>query len=145
MRGNDLRILVAEDDADDKMLLQYAMEENKVTNPITYVSNGQELIDLLAENTGKDGIHNINAIILLDLNMPKMDGREALKRIKEHETWRNIPVVVFSTSTSEIDINASYVLGASSYIAKPSGFQNMVEVVKDFKSYWFKNVSFATN
>lgn len=144
MRGEELTLLVAEDDADDKMLLQYALDENKITNPVKYVSNGEELISLLASNTTADG-QCINAIILLDLNMPKMDGRQALKVIKQHESWRKIPVVIFSTSTSELDVKASYSLGASSYISKPAGFEKLVEVVKDFKSYWFKNVLFANN
>lgn len=142
MKGKDVRILVAEDDADDKQLLQYAFDENKVTNPVTFVNNGQELIDLLTATTTADG-QCMNAIILLDLNMPKMDGREALRIIKQHDAWRKIPVVVFSTSTSDIDIKASYTLGASSYVSKPAGFEKLVEFVKDFKTYWFHNVLFA--
>ncbi|MFN8298073.1 MAG: response regulator [Chitinophagales bacterium] len=132
-------ILVADDDDDDKQLIKYALDENKVTNPVQFAQNGEELLQILQDYNQKHG-KCMPAVILLDLNMPKMDGREALKRLKAHASWRAIPVIVLSTSTAQNDISSSYHLGAASYIAKPSGYEKLVDLVKNFNAYWFDSV-----
>ncbi len=132
-------ILVADDDEDDKQLIKYALDENKVANPVQFAENGEELLQILQDYNQKHG-KCMPAVILLDLNMPKMDGREALRRIKSHATFKAIPVIVLSTSTAQNDINSSYHLGAASYIAKPSGYEKLVDLVKSFNAYWFQNV-----
>lgn len=135
-------IIVADDDADDQQLIKYALDENKVTNPVQFVKDGEELLGMLQDYHQKHG-RCMPAVILLDLNMPKMDGREALKRIKEHDNWKAIPVVVLSTSISQADITSSYKLGAASYLAKPSGYEKLIAMVKNFNAYWFESVTLA--
>jgi two-component system, response regulator len=131
-------ILMADDDPDDRMLAQEAMEENKVTNQMVFVENGEELLDYLhqrgaynAENAPRPGL------ILLDLNMPLMDGREALRHIKSDPGLRRIPVVILTTSKAEEDIVRSYDLGVNSFITKPVTFDELVKVTREISSYWF--------
>lgn len=134
-------ILMADDDDDDFMLTQKALKASKLLNKLIRVSDGEELIDYL---TRKNGYTAENAprpgIILLDLNMPRKDGREALKEIKEHELLRNIPVVVFTTSKAEEDVYRSYQLGVNSFITKPVTFNNLLEVMSSLGRYWFEIV-----
>ncbi|MCC5930601.1 MAG: response regulator [Cyclobacteriaceae bacterium] len=131
-------ILMADDDPDDRMLAREAMEENKVPNQIVFVENGEELLDYLyqrgpynAENAPRPGL------ILLDLNMPRMDGREALRHIKTDPGLRRIPVVILTTSKAEEDIVRSYDLGVNSFITKPVTFEELVKVTREISSYWF--------
>ncbi|MCC9135125.1 response regulator [Pontibacter silvestris] len=135
-------ILIADDDEEDRMLVKEALEESQLTNGIQFVENGEELMDYL---------HNRNkfsdkekyptpGLILLDLNMPKKDGREALKEIKEDEHLRVIPVVVLTTSKAEEDILRTYDLGVSSFITKPVTFASLVDVMKTLSKYWFEIV-----
>jgi CheY-like chemotaxis protein len=136
-------ILIAEDDPDDRMLIEEAFAESKFDHPLAFVSNGEELLQYLAgdgqfENTPKPGL------ILLDLNMPKMDGREALKHIKANSATRRIPIVVFTTSNVDDDIDSTYDLGISSYISKPSTFEGLKEVVDSLNSYWSNLVALPT-
>ncbi|MFN8285717.1 MAG: response regulator [Chitinophagales bacterium] len=140
--NKNVTILVAEDDDDDKELIRYAFEENKVTNPVQFVDNGEQLLEVLTKYDAEHG-KCMSAVILLDLNMPKMDGREALKRIKAHDTFKAIPVIVLSTSVAKNDIANSYLLGAASYISKPSGYEKLVSLVKNFHSYWFESVTLS--
>jgi two-component system response regulator len=140
--NTEITILVADDDADDKQLIKYALDDNNVTNPVLFAGDGEELLKILSDYNQKHG-KCMPAVILLDLNMPRMDGREALKRIKAHETWRAIPVVILSTSTAQNDINITYKLGAASYIAKPAGYEKLVDLVKKFNHYWLDSVLYA--
>lgn len=135
-------ILIADDDAEDRMLVKDALEENRLTNAIMFVENGEELIDYL-HNRGRFADREkfpTPGLILLDLNMPKKDGREALKEIKADEHLRVIPVVVLTTSKAEEDILRTYDLGVSSFITKPVTFAALVDVMKTLTKYWFEIV-----
>ena len=129
-------ILIAEDDADDRFLLETAFEESGFTDKIVFAENGVDLLDYL-NNQLSDGVPKFPAFILLDLNMPKKDGREVLKELKEHPVLRKIPVVVFTTTKHEKDISKCYELGANSYIVKPVSFDDLVRVVATLRNYWF--------
>jgi CheY-like chemotaxis protein len=135
-------ILMAEDDPDDQMITRKALEQNRVANPLVIVNDGEELLDYLYHRGKFSEAHAFPApcFILLDLNMPRMDGREALKIIKADEILRKIPVVVLTTSKAEEDIMKSYNTGANSYITKPVTFEGLVTVIKSLKSYWLEIV-----
>lgn len=138
-------ILMADDDDDDFLLTQKALKESKLLNTLIRVKDGEELIDYLLkrgayteENTKRPGV------ILLDLNMPRKDGREALKEIKSHPDLHDIPVVVFTTSKAEEDIYRSYQLGVNSFITKPVTFENLINVMQTLGRYWFEIVELPT-
>ena len=132
-------ILMADDDADDRLLAKDALAECKITGDLRFVENGEELIEYL-HRRGKY-LHADAAprpgLILLDLNMPKKDGREALKEIKVDPELRTIPVVILTTSRADTDIGRIYDLGANSFIAKPVSFDSLVDVMKTLCRYWF--------
>ena len=135
-------ILIADDDAEDRMLVRDALEESRLKNNIHFVENGEELMDYL-HHRGKFADktkYPTPGLILLDLNMPKKDGREALKEIKEDNLLRLIPVVVLTTSKAEEDILRTYNLGVSSFITKPVTFASLVDVMKTLSKYWFEIV-----
>lgn len=135
-------ILVADDDAEDRMLVKEALEENRLKNAIQFVENGEELMDYL-HNRGKftdKDLYPTPGLILLDLNMPKKDGREALREIKEDPYLRLIPIVVLTTSKAEEDILKTYDLGVSSFITKPVTFAALVDMMKTLSAYWFEIV-----
>jgi len=133
-------ILVAEDDADDRFLLETAFAEKGYGEKLTFVENGVELLDYLRniKYDEKTNQHNLPGFILLDLNMPKKDGREVLKEIKEDPRFKKIPVIVFTTTKNEKEINRCYELGANTYIVKPVGFESLLQTIEDIRSYWFK-------
>ncbi len=134
-------ILMAEDDDGDRLLTRKALERNKVPNPLITVMNGEELMDYLYRRGKFQGLPAPKpCVVLLDLNMPRMDGREALKAIKGDESLRRIPVVVMSTSRAPEDLERSYEAGANSYITKPSTFEEMVKVVESLQHYWLETV-----
>ena len=142
MNGNPIVILMADDDADDRMLTRDALEESRVLNELRFVEDGEELMEYL---TRKGKYSNIEdsprpGLILLDLNMPKKDGREALKEIKSDPNLRRIPVVIMTTSKAEEDIFRSYDLGASSFITKPVTFDRLVELMRTLGEYWVEFV-----
>jgi CheY-like chemotaxis protein len=135
-------ILVADDDAEDRMMVKEALEESRLTNMIQFVENGEELMDYL-HNKGRFADkekYPTPGLILLDLNMPKKDGREALKEIKADDHLRMIPVVVLTTSKAEEDVLRTYDLGVSSFIAKPVTFTALVDMMKTLSKYWFEIV-----
>jgi len=137
-----ISILIADDDADDRMLIEDAFRESRLSNPLAFVENGEELLHYLrAEGkfAGRKGERSPR-LILLDLNMPKMDGRTALKHLKSDPELRRIPVVVLTTSKAEEDILRTYDLGVSSFITKPVTFQGLVDVVRALNSYWIEIV-----
>ena len=137
-----ITILIAEDDEDDRLLMEEALEENYCVNNIYFVENGEELMDYLYHR-GKyqDKVANPRPnIILLDLNMPKKDGREALKEIKSEPNFRSIPIIVLTTSQAQEDIVRSYDLGVNSFITKPVTFDSLVDVMTTFTQYWFSIV-----
>jgi CheY-like chemotaxis protein len=137
-----IAILIAEDDADDRLMAQEALEECRLANRTQFVENGVELLAYLRRQGkyAEPGTTQRPGLILLDLNMPKMDGREALREIKADPTLRRIPVVVMTTSKAEEDIYRTYDLGVSSYVAKPVTFEGLVEVMKTLGRYWFEIV-----
>lgn len=134
-------ILMADDDDDDYVLTEKALGESRLLNQLIRVRDGEELLDYLhrkgdynADNAPRPGV------ILLDLNMPRKDGREALREIKSDESLRNIPVVVFTTSKAEEDIYKTYQLGVNSFITKPVTFDNLTKVMRTLGNYWFEIV-----
>ena len=134
-------ILMADDDDDDRLLTQDALNESKVAGKIEFVANGEELLDYLCHR-GRfvSEVAPRPGLILLDLNMPRMDGREALRAIKADPELRRIPVVVLTTSQADTDIGAIYDLGANSFISKPFQFDALVGVMKALGQYWFQTV-----
>ena len=134
-----ITILIAEDDEDDRLLMEEALEENDFINNIFFVENGEELMDYLySRDKYQDKVEFPRPnIILLDLNMPKKDGREALKEIKSEPNFRSIPIIVLTTSKAQEDIVRSYDLGVNSFITKPVTFDSLVEIMKTFTQYWF--------
>ncbi|GAA4436752.1 response regulator [Pontibacter saemangeumensis] len=135
-------ILIADDDAEDRMLVKDALDESRLTNQMQFVENGEELMDYLHNRNkyaDKDK-YPTPGLILLDLNMPKKDGREALKEIKSDEHLKVIPVVVLTTSKAEEDVLRTYNLGVSSFITKPVTFASLVDVMKTLSKYWFEIV-----
>ncbi len=146
-RGKAIAILMAEDDPDDRMFSQEALEEAHLTNRIYFVEDGEELLDYL-NCRGKYVTPSscpIPGLILLDLNMPRKDGREALTEIKADPRLRHIPVVVLTTSKAEEDILRSYDLGVSGYITKPVTFERLIEIMKVLGQYWFEIVELPSN
>ncbi len=138
-----ITILMADDDEEDCELTQDALAASHLVNPIRFVSDGQELLDYLRrEGPYRDGARPAPrpGIILLDLNMPKKDGREALAEIKADESLRQIPVVVLTTSRDEQDVLRTYDLGVNSFISKPVTFGSLVEVMGAWTRYWFEIV-----
>jgi CheY-like chemotaxis protein len=137
-----ITILLADDDADDRMMASDALEESRLANDLRCVEDGEELMDYL-HRRGKYAPPN-NAprpgLILLDLNMPRKDGREALKEIKAEPELRSIPVIVLTTSKAEEDIYRTYDLGVNSFITKPVNFESLVAVMKALGKYWFEIV-----
>ena len=135
-------ILLADDDEEDRMLACDALAESRLSNDITCVTDGEDLMDYLR----RQGKYAPPAeaprpgLILLDLNMPKKDGREALREIKSDPELRQISVVVLTTSKAEEDIYSSYDSGASSFISKPVTFDGLVDVMKGLGKYWFEIV-----
>jgi len=136
-------ILLADDDEEDRMLACDALAESRLSNDITCVTDGEDLMDYLRRR-GKYA-PPVEAprpgLILLDLNMPKKDGREALREIKSDPELRQISVVVLTTSKAEEDIYSSYDSGASSFISKPVTFDGLVDVMKGLGQYWFEIVA----
>ena len=135
-------ILMADDDADDRLLTQDAMTDARVINDLHFVTNGEELMDYLYRR-GRYADMAASprpGLILLDLNMPKKDGREALQEIKADPNLRRIPVVILTTSKAEEDIYRSYDLGANSFITKPVTFESLVELMRVMGRYWIELV-----
>ena len=125
-------ILMADDDADDRLLCQQALAESRVLNDLRFVEDGEQLLDYLyRRNAFADPASSPRpGLILLDLNMPRMDGREALRIIKADPALRKIPVVIMTTSQAEEDIDRSYDYGANSFVTKPVTFERLVELMQ---------------
>lgn len=135
-------ILLADDDADDRMLMKEALEENNFSDTIHFVEDGEELMQYLYKQGKFSTLPTFRPrLILLDLNMPKIDGREALRRIKSDPDLRRIPIVVLSTSKAETDIVETYDLGVNSFICKPVRFDQLLAITREIGNYWFGTVS----
>jgi CheY-like chemotaxis protein len=137
-----ITILVAEDDLDDQLMLREALMENRLANDLRFVENGEDLMDYLnrVNRFAAPGSAPEPGMILLDLNMPKKDGREALKEIKSNPLLRHIPVVVLTTSKAEEDIVRTYNLGVNSFVTKPVTFESLVTVTREIGRYWLEIV-----
>jgi CheY-like chemotaxis protein len=140
--GLPITILLVDDDEEDLLLTQQALEESRLGNDLRVAHDGEELMDyLLRQGRFSDPATSPEpGLILLDLNMPKKDGREALAEIKANADLRKIPVIVLTTSKAEEDIFRTYDLGVSSFIAKPVTFAGLVEAMRVLSQYWFEIV-----
>lgn len=141
-KARAITILMADDDEDDRLLTQDALRESRVLNSLYCVEDGVELLEYLR----KEGKYASDepcprpSLILLDLNMPRMDGREALRNIKSDDRLRGIPVVILTTSKQEEDMVRGYNLGAASYITKPVNFDGLVDLMRTLGKYWVEFV-----
>jgi CheY-like chemotaxis protein len=137
--------LYAEDDPDDRLLAEMAHRQSAVPYPLAFVGSGEEALDYLhraGRHAGRtDGPRP--GIVLLDLNMPGIDGRETLRIIRADPAIRRIPVVILTTSTADADIAASYDAGASAYIVKPTAFNSLVHIFSTLAAFWFDVTSLA--
>lgn len=140
--GKPIIILMADDDSDDRMLVKDAFDESRLNNDLHFVEDGEQLIDYLYRRGNFAHLKGqpYPGLILLDLNMPKKDGREALAEIKRDPDLRRIPVVILTTSRAEEDILRTYDLGANSFITKPVTFESLVQVVQVLGNYWVEIV-----
>jgi CheY-like chemotaxis protein len=141
-RISPVAIVMAEDDPEDRELAGHAWRESRLANPVDYVGDGEELIEYL-KHTGRHAQRGPSphpALILLDLKMPRMDGFEALRTIREDPELRHIPVVVLTTSSADEDVLRSYSLGVNSFITKPVTFEGLVQAMKMMGRYWFELV-----
>ena len=141
--GKSITILMADDDSADRMMAEEAMEEAKLANDLRFVVDGQELMDYLRRQGKYDDPSTSPrpGLILLDLNMPRKDGRKALEEIKADEDLKRIPVVVLTTSKAEEDVLRSYNMGSNSFITKPVSFDGLVAVMQSLTTYWFDIVN----
>lgn len=138
---------MADDDADDRQMTREAFEQCRVANDLRFVEDGVELLDYLHRRNKYSAPASSPrpGLILLDLNMPKMDGREALRHIKSNARFRNIRIVVMTTSKADEDILRSYDLGAESFVTKPVTFTALVEVIAAMGRYWLEIVELPWN
>ncbi|WP_306643331.1 response regulator [Sanyastnella coralliicola] len=132
-------ILIAEDDADDRLILEDALSDLDSSITYQFAKNGEEVISYLQQSQAEDS-KTLPRIILLDLNMPKMDGRQTLEVIKQNHAFRNIPILIFTTSENTDDIELTYSLGANSYITKPSHYNELKDIAQQIEKYWLQTV-----
>ena len=135
-----ITIVVADDDEDDRALVKFALAECTLPSIVYFVEDGEQLLDYLnRRGLYKDQAKSVRPdLILLDLDMPRMDGHEALKEIKGDSSLRSIPIVIFTTSKEMEDINSTYNLGANSFIVKPVTYAELVRMMKVLSEYWFE-------
>ncbi|MER0439167.1 response regulator [Emticicia sp. W12TSBA100-4] len=127
-------ILICDDDEDDLYLVKSIFNDTKFSNQTVYLKDGAELLEYL-QNQKKD---TSVGLILLDLNMPKIDGREALKIIKSNFEFRRIPVIILTTSNAPQDIEKCYELGANCFITKPSSYEGLNDAIKTLSKFWLE-------
>ena len=136
-------ILIVDDDVEDVHFIKRAFKKNNVSNPLLSVFSGEEALEFLSQLDASQ--HDYPGLLLLDLNMPGVGGMETLRRIKQNGRWRQIPVVIFTTSKAQEDIDTSYRLGANSFVSKPFGLEGLVGVVAELSHYWFDVVALPSN
>lgn len=137
-----IHILLADDDEDDRFLIREAFQQQFPSCQVTTADNGEVLLDMLRDLEDKStATQSLPDLILLDLNMPRLDGRNALKVIKQNPIWKLIPVVIMTTSDATIDVEDSYLNGANSFITKPATFQELSHVAAVIGRYWFEVVT----
>ena len=135
MRPEDTKILLIEDNPDDVELTLMAFKKHNLANHITIARDGEEALNIVLQH-GKESAGGLPDLILLDLKLPKVDGMECLRQIKENSETKVIPVIVLTSSKEENDLAESYRLGANSYIRKPVNFEKFTEVVMQLGLYW---------
>lgn len=133
-----MHILLADDDEDDRFLILEAFRRQYPTSRLSSVEDGEELLSFLGNQSPKTDMPDL---ILLDLNMPRLDGREVLKQLKGNPAWCHIPVVVLTTSDAQPDVQRSYLDGANSFITKPTNFQGLLNTTQVLWHYWFEVVT----
>ena len=141
-RSCPITVLVVDDDLDECLLVREAMAESRLVNDLRFVHDGDELLDYLRHegNYADPKLAPRPGLILLDLNMPHMDGREALQEVKADPQLRQIPIVILTSSQAEEDICRSYELGANAYVTRPVTFEALVSVLHDLGKYWIEIV-----
>lgn len=133
---NEHYILIGEDDSDDRYLIQCAFDENNFNDKLHFLHDGIEIMEHLENIQKGPSPKNYPRFILLDLNMPKKDGRDTLKELKTHKEFQKIPVIMFSTANSEHEMLKCYELGANSYITKPHNFEDLLKTIYAIRTYW---------
>jgi CheY-like chemotaxis protein len=138
MNKRPLNIMIAENDEDDRALVRFAFAKCTLSNVISFVEDGEQLLDYLYHRGSyQDTVNSVRPdLILLDLDMPRVNGHEALKEIKGDPKLRSIPVVIFTTSKSIRDINSTYSMGANSFIIKPITYDGLIQVMNVLAAYW---------
>ena len=144
MADKRLIILIADDDADDRLLIHEAFNETGIPLDLHFVEDGEELLTYLYQKRPYNHASRPD-IILLDLNMPRKDGREALAELKKQPQLKTIPVIAFTTSQATEDIRRMYHLGVNSYITKPTSFDELVDIMQTLSLYWFEIVCLPSN
>ena len=135
-------ILMADDDADDRYLTKTAFEENNTECDLYFVEDGSEVLDFLYRRGKHQEVSgNLPNLILLDINMPKKDGKQVLQEIKKSPDFQHIPIIIFTTSKSPDDVRNLYANGASSFVTKPSSFDKLLEVTRSIGHYWAKTAT----
>ncbi|MEX1137613.1 MAG: response regulator [Balneolales bacterium] len=137
-KSNDIEILLIEDNKHDAELTLRALKKHQITNKLIHLKDGAEALDFIFAKGAYSGrgVMDKPKVILLDLKMPKVDGIEVLRRIKEDDRTKTIPVVILTSSKEDPDINRCYKLGANSYIVKPVDFDDFLKAVSDLGLYW---------
>lgn len=139
-----ITILMAEDDMDDRLLFKEAFNESWAEVSLEFVDDGVELMQRL-EDLFADRHRQLPDLLLLDLNMPRMDGREALQAIRDHSGLKHLPVIIFTTSRAELDVLISYQLGANSYVTKPNRYDELVQLLRSMELYWTETVELPSD
>ena len=141
--SDSFTVLVADDDPDDQLLIKDALAEVRSTIRTEFVDNGVDLLDYLRRQGPYVDLINspMPRLLLLDLNMPIEGGREALFEIKSDPGFWRLPIIIFSTSSSEVDVRKAYQLGANSFVTKPPSFERLVEILRAIDTYWFETVA----
>jgi len=143
MKEKHLTILLAEDDQDDRYLISEALDESGAESQLYFVETGEELLEYLRQQGKYSDREKYPrpGLILLDLNMPLMDGREALAEIKSDSELKSIPIVVLTTSQADEDVNDTYALGITGFITKPMTFRGLVDIMRSVGNYWLESVT----
>jgi two-component system response regulator len=133
-------ILLVEDNQDDFEATSRAFKKANLCNPVVWCQSGRDALDFLKQQGAyQDAVRRPwPGLVLLDLNMPGMDGRKTLEAIKQDETLKRIPVIILTTSADERDIQACYLAGANTYVQKPVSFDGLIEAIQRLKAYWFE-------
>jgi CheY-like chemotaxis protein len=134
-------IIVADDDEGDRYLIQKALEDSGFQGDLQFLEDGQKLVERLRQDLTKAGASNLPCLILLDLNMPRLDGRDVLKIVKTHPVLKRIPIVVMTSSGNPQDVESTYRDGANSFFTKPLNYTGLVGLMTLIKSYWLENAT----